>query len=184
MNWTRASIGVAGAAALIALFAFGMKQDPRDIGASPLKGRVAPQFTMQVMNGKDSVRLGELRGQVVVLNFWASWCLECRDEHAVLQEAAALYQPQGVKFYGVLYNDSPENGNGYLSEMGGQAYPTLLDPKTRVAIDYGVYGVPETFFIAPDGHIASKKVGPITPAEIDSNLRQLVAQAQTGSKRP
>ncbi len=184
MNWTRAIIGLVAALAIIALFAFGMRQDPRDIGASPLKGRSAPAFAMQVMGQQDSVRLADLRGQVVVLNFWASWCLECRDEHAVLQEAAALYQPQGVKFYGVLYNDSPQNGQGYLTEMGGQAYPTLLDPKTRVAIDYGVYGVPETFFIAPDGHIASKKVGPITPTEIDTNIRQLMAQAQTGSKRP
>lgn len=184
MNWTRAGIGLAAALALIALFAFGMRQDPRDIGASPLKGRVAPPFAMQVMGGADSVRLGDLRGKVVVLNFWASWCLECRDEHAVLQEAAALYEPKGVKFYGVLYNDNPENGQGYLTEMGGQVYPTLLDPKTRVAIDYGVYGVPETFFIAPDGHIASKKVGPITPAEIDSTLRQLLAQAPTASSHP
>ncbi len=184
MNWTRAAIGAAAAGALFVVFAMNIHSDPRDIGASPLKGRAAPPFAMKVMDGQDSVRLADLRGQVVVLNFWASWCLECRDEHAVLQEAAALYQPQGVKFYGVLYNDSPENGRGYLTEMGGQAYPTLLDPKDRIAIDYGVYGVPETFYIAPDGHIASKKVGPISPQEIDTNIRQLMAQVQSGSKRP
>ena len=181
MNWKRAAIGMAGAGAIIALFAFGMKQDPRDIGASPLKGRTAPAFALKVMDGPDSVRLADLRGKVVVLNFYASWCLECRDEHAVLQEAAAAYVPKGVQFFGVLYNDNPENGRSYLQEMGGQAYPTLLDPRTRTAIDYGVYGVPETFFISPDGHVASKKVGPITPAEIDSAIRQLMAQVQTGS---
>jgi len=183
MNWNRALLGVAGACALIVLFYFGMHQDPRDIGASPLKGRAAPAFAMEVMGAPDSVSLAGMRGKVVVLNFWASWCLECRDEHAVLQEAAAQYMPQGVKFYGVLYNDNAANGQEYLTEMGGQVYPTLLDPKTRTAIDYGVYGVPETFFIAPDGRVAFKKVGPITPQEMDATLKPLLAEAQMAPQK-
>lgn len=177
MNWRRALFGVLAASPVIALFAFGMTRDPKSI-PSPLPGRAAPAFALQLMGARDSVRLADLRGQVVVLNFWASWCLECRDEHETLQEAAALYTPRGVKFYGVLYNDSPENGQGYITEMGGQSYPTLLDPKTRTAIDFGVYGVPETFFIAPDGRVAYKQVGPVTLAGMDRILAPLLAQAE------
>lgn len=178
MNWRRALWGVIPALLLIGLFAFGMTRDPKDLGPSPLRNKAAPPFALQLMGGKDSVRLADLRGKVVVLNFWASWCLECRDEHETLQESAALYSPKGVKFYGVLYNDSPENGQGYINEMGGQAYPTLLDPKTRTAIDFGVYGVPETFFIGPDGRVAYKQVGPITLAAMDRILAPLIAQAE------
>lgn len=179
MNWRRALWGILPALVVIALFAFGMTKDPRDLGPSPLRDKAAPQFALQVLGTpRDSIRLAQLRGQVVVLNFWASWCLECRDEHESLQEAAALYTPKGVKFYGVLYNDTPENGQGYITEMGGQAYPTLLDPKTRTAIDYGVYGVPETFFIAPDGRVAYKQVGPVSLAAMDKILAPLIAQAE------
>ena len=145
--------------------------------------RIALMRYEEVMGAPDSVSLAGMRGKVVVLNFWASWCLECRDEHAVLQEAAAQYMPQGVKFYGVLYNDNAANGQEYLTEMGGQVYPTLLDPKTRTAIDYGVYGVPETFFIAPDGRVAFKKVGPITPQEMDATLKPLLAEAQMAPQK-
>jgi cytochrome c biogenesis protein CcmG/thiol:disulfide interchange protein DsbE len=177
MNWRRAAYAAIAALPVIALFAFGMTRDPKSI-PSPLPGRTAPAFALQVMGARDSVRLASLRGQVVVVNFWASWCLECRDEHETLQEAAALYTPKGVKFYGVLYNDSPENGQGYIAEMGGQAYPTLLDPRTRTAIDFGVYGVPETFFIGPDGRVAFKQVGPVDLAAMDKILVPLLAQAE------
>ncbi len=184
MNWRRALWGVAGVLPVIALFLYGMGQDPKAI-KSPLPGRAAPSFAMAVMGTpKDTVRLADLRGKVVVLNFWASWCLACRDEHETLQEASALYGAKGVKFYGVLYNDTPENGQGYIQEMGGQAYPTLLDPKTRTAIDYGLYGVPETFFIAPDGRVAYKQVGPVTLEGMDRILRPLIAQTAGSQGNP
>ncbi len=178
MNWRRASWGILAVVPVIGLFAYGMTQDPKAI-KSPLPGRAAPQFAMAVMgDAKDTVRLADMRGKVVVLNFWASWCLACRDEHETLQEAAAIYSAKGVKFYGVLYNDTPENGQGYINEMGGQGYPTLLDPKTRTAIDYGLYGVPETFFISPDGRVAYKQVGPVTLDGMDKILEPLIAQAE------
>ncbi len=179
MNWLRASIGIAVALALVALFAFGLRpsHDPRDIGKSPLPGHVAPTFAMQLMGGSDTVRLTEMRGKVVVLNFWASWCLECRTEHAALQEVASAYGQKGVKFYGVLYNDNAANGRAYIDEMGGQVYPTLLDPSDRIAIDYGVYGVPETFYIGADGKVAFKTVGPTTVADMQIKLDSLLAKA-------
>ncbi len=179
MSWRRAVFGIVGACALVALFAYGLRpgHDPRDIGKSPLPGHMAPTFAMQLMGARDTVRLTDLRGQIVVLNFWASWCLECRTEHAALQEIANTYTPRGVKFYGVLYNDNADNGRAYIDEMGGQVYPTLLDPRTRTAIDYGVYGVPETFYITPDGRVAYKTVGPTTVTDMQAKLDSLMSRA-------
>ncbi|MBX6362281.1 MAG: redoxin domain-containing protein [Gemmatimonadetes bacterium] len=162
MNWKRSLVAAAAVVPVVGLFYYGMGQDPKAI-PSPLPGRPAPPFALNAMGTADTVRLADLKGQVVVLNFWASWCLACRSEHEVLREAAARYGPRGVRFYGVLYNDTPENGAAYIAEMGGQSYPTLLDPQTRTAIDYGLYGVPETFIIGPDGRVVYKQVGPVTP---------------------
>lgn len=172
MNWWRS----AGVAVLVvpalALLAFGLTRDPRRI-PSPLPGRAAPEFALEVMRGPeslrpefpqpgDTVRLSDHRGEIVVLNYWASWCLACRDEHPLLMAAAQRYAPRGVRFYGILYNDTEENARSFIREMGGQGYPTLLDPGTRTAIDYGVYGVPETYFVGRDGWVAHKQIGPVT----------------------
>lgn len=171
---------------VVALLAFGLTRDAREI-PSPLPGRPAPEFALTVMDmtglgapatpaAGDTVRLGDHRGDVVVLNFWASWCLACRDEHRALSQAADAYRDRGVHFYGVLYNDSPGNAQRWILGMGGQRYPTLLDPGSRTAIDYGLYGVPETFFIGRDGRVAHKHVGPVTPALLDEWIEGLLAE--------
>ncbi len=175
MNWKRAGIGIGAAIPVVALLSFGLTRDPSLI-PSPLPGKAAPTFALRTMDAGDSIRLADLHGQVVVLNFWASWCLACRDEHATLAEAAALYQPLGVRFFGVLYDDSPGNGKAYIQEMGGQGYPTLLDPETRTAISYGLYGVPETFFIARDGRVAYKQIGPVSLDGMRKILDPLLAE--------
>ncbi|MCC6928785.1 MAG: redoxin domain-containing protein [Gemmatimonadaceae bacterium] len=184
MNWKRAGIAAAVAVPIIGLLGFGMTRDPKDI-PSPLPGREAPLFTMAVFaegTGEqhratgDTIRLADHKGEVVVLNFWASWCLACRDEHETLSQVAEVYARRGVKFYGVLYNDQPQNGTRWIAEMGGQSYPSLQDPRTRVAIDYGLYGVPETFFIGRDGRVAYKHVGPVTATVLASKLDSLLAQ--------
>lgn len=128
----------------------------------------------------DTIRLAALRGQVVVLNFWASWCLPCRDEHEALTSAARVYRGEGVRFLGVLYDDTPENARRWIRSMGGTSYPTLLDPGSRTAIDYGLYGVPETFFIAPDGRVASKYVGPVTRTLLVRRIEALL-RAEAGA---
>ena len=159
MNWKRATIAAGGALVLVALLAFGMTKDPGEI-PSPLPGKAAPSFALQVLDQADKVDLAALRGEVVVLNFWASWCLNCRQEHSALSRVAKMYEGKGVRFYGVIYNDSPENATRWIAEMGGQSYPALVDDKARTAIDYGLYGVPETFFISKDGRVAYKQIGP------------------------
>ena len=196
MNWRRSTFGAAIALPIIALLAFGMTRDPRDI-PSPLPGREAPDFTLASFmsagtggaRGGDSVHLASMRGDVVVVNVWASWCLACRDEHPVLREIGRRYAGTDVHFLGVLYNDNVENGRRWISEMGGQSYPALADPGARTAIDYGVYGVPETFFVGRDGRVAYKHTGPITEAVLLAKIEELrrvrpVAATTAASPQP
>ena len=184
MNWKRAFVAVALLVPVIALLAYGTTRDPKTI-VSPLPGKAAPDFSLAVFapgegplarSIGDTARMAEHRGNVVVLNFWASWCLQCRDEHVDLSNTAKAYYDRGVRFYGLLYNDQPAFGLKWIEEMGGQAYPSLLDPRTRTAIDYGLYGVPETFIVTGDGRVAYKHIGPISERllsqKIDSLLRE------------
>jgi cytochrome c biogenesis protein CcmG/thiol:disulfide interchange protein DsbE len=127
---------------------------------SPLEGNVAPEFNLQTMDG-DTIRLADLSGKAVVLNFWASWCIPCRQEHDVLKLTESTYDPEQALVLGVVYQDTEENARRFLAALGGE-WTHLLDPTQRTAIDYGVYGVPETFFISPDGQIAHKQVGPVS----------------------
>ncbi|MCC6318470.1 MAG: redoxin domain-containing protein [Gemmatimonadaceae bacterium] len=183
MNWRRASIAGAIALPIIALLAYGTTRDPKAV-PSQLPGRQAPDFALPIFaKGEasqaraegDTVRLSQFQGQVVVLNFWASWCLPCRAEHRALSDAAVDYEKQGVKFLGVLYDDTPDNGKRWIVEMGGQPYPSLEDSRKRTAIDYGLYGVPETFFIGRDGRVAYKHIGPVTDALLAAKLDSLLA---------
>jgi cytochrome c biogenesis protein CcmG, thiol:disulfide interchange protein DsbE len=183
LNWRRSVAGSAIALPLVALLGFGLTRDPRAI-PSPLPGRVAPEFRLPVLRPGDypaaritgdTALLSRHRGQVVVLNYWASWCLACRDEHAALSNVAREYAGRGVQFFGPVYNDTPANAARWIDAMGGQAYPSLLDPGSRTAIDYGLYGVPETFFIDRDGTVAYKHVGPVTEALLRRKIDSLRA---------
>ena len=178
MNWKRAAIATLAAAPVLALFAFGFTRNPSEI-PSPLPGRPATPFALPVFapgepplarEVGDTVRLGDLAGNVVVVNFWASWCLACRDEHEALSETARAYAGKPAQFIGVLYHDRPANGLQWIERMGGQSYPSVTDDRSRMAINYGLYGVPETFIIDPSGRIAYKHIGPITA----SVLRQWI----------
>ncbi len=184
MNWKRAFLFTAGVGLpVMALLSYGMTRDPRNI-PSPLPGREAPAFTRAVfapgndsvlrMSIGDSVRLAEHRGHIVVVNFWASWCLPCRDEHEALSQVANRYATTGVKFYGLLYNDFERNAIKWIADMGGQAYPALADPGARAAIDYGLYGVPETFVVDQMGRVARKYTGPVTAVQLVRLLDSLM----------
>jgi cytochrome c biogenesis protein CcmG, thiol:disulfide interchange protein DsbE len=182
MNWKRATITTGLLLPVIGLLAFGLTRDPKAID-SPLPGKPAPDFTLSVFapgEGQlalavgDTVTLADHRGGIVVLNFWASWCLQCRDEHEDLSNTARAYFDRGVRFYGLLYNDQQSFGLKWIQEMGGQAYPSLLDPRTRTAIDYGLYGVPETFLVTGDGRVVYKHIGPISEQFLSQKLDSLI----------
>ena len=187
MNWRRAIVAGIFTVPVVGLFMFGLRHDPREI-PSPLPGNPAPPFALAVFApGQpplarpigDTVRLAELRGQVVVLNFWASWCLACRDEHVTLSAVARQYAGKPVRFVGSLYQDQPSAGTAWIAEMGGQSYPSVQDPRARTAIDYGLYGVPETFFIGADGRIAHKITGPAEAAVVTRVVDSLLAASSS-----
>ncbi len=175
MNWKRSLIGAAVAIPVVTLLAYGLTQDPTEL-PNTMPGKTAPDFALAVMDAeRDSVRLSDMRGEVVVLNFWASWCVACRGEHHILTSAATTYQTRGVRFYGVLYKDATSLARNWIAEMGGQAYPNLLDPGSHIAIEYAVSMVPETVIIGPDGKIAHKQMGPVTDSLMRVKLDSLLA---------
>ncbi len=170
MNWKRVAIALLAVVPVIALFAFGFTRDPAQI-PSPLPGKKAPPFNLAVVSpGEgllaksvgDTIRLPDLAGKIIVLNFFASWCMPCRTEHAALSSMARYYADKPIQFIGVLYNDEPAAGLRWIAEMGGMSYPAVTDVESRTAIDYGLYGVPETFIIDPHGTVAHKELGPVT----------------------
>ena len=170
MTWKQIAIPSA-AIPIIAFLGYGLTRDPNVI-ESPLPGRVAFDFTAPTLGG-DTVRISDFRGKVVLLNFWASWCLPCLDEHPALVEAEQRYRDSGFQLLGVIYQDSPENAARWLEQMGG-SWPSLVDLNSRIAIDYGLYGVPETFFIGRDGRIAYKHIGPLSRQVVKSWVERLL----------
>jgi cytochrome c biogenesis protein CcmG/thiol:disulfide interchange protein DsbE len=175
MNPRRALLGAAIALPIIALLAYGLTRDPREIPTT-LRGQPAPLFTLPTLNGQDTLSLADYRGRVVVVNFWASWCVPCRVEHEPLNEAERAFRDRGVAFLGVLYQDRPADAIKWLQDLGGQDYPTVDDENGRVAIDYGLSGVPETFIIDADGIVAHKQIGPfLSAADIARILEPILA---------
>ncbi|MGH2725169.1 MAG: TlpA family protein disulfide reductase [Actinomycetota bacterium] len=161
----RSRIGVVaavavGIAALAGLLGFGLTREP-GVLRSALVGRPAPDFELRTLDGGRTIGLDGLRGQVVVVNFWASWCTECRIEHPALAEVWRRYRDRGVVVLGIPFHDTEEDSRRYLRELGGD-WPILADPGARTALSFGVYGIPETYVIGPDGRISSRHVGPVT----------------------
>lgn len=147
---------------------------------SPLIGQPAPDVTLPTLGGPGSVSLTELRGQIVVVNFWASWCVPCRNEHPVLVAANDAYRDSGVTFVGVNFQDQKSSAIAFLDELGrGEGYRYVTDPGSRAAVEFGVYGVPETFFIDRTGTIVAKITG-----ESNSQLLAQVLDSILAGREP
>jgi cytochrome c biogenesis protein CcmG/thiol:disulfide interchange protein DsbE len=153
----RYAIPAAILAALIALFAIGLTKDPSRI-PSPLIGKAAPVFNLPTLDGKGFSSVTGLAGRVHVVNFWASWCGPCLEEHPLMLEEART----GVPIVGIDYKDEPADAQGWLARHGNPFSLVAQDLDGRTAIDWGVYGVPETFVVNASGTIVFKHVGPMT----------------------
>jgi cytochrome c biogenesis protein CcmG, thiol:disulfide interchange protein DsbE len=185
VSWKRAGIAMVVGIPILMLFMFGLRRgDPRLI-PSPLVDQPAPDFALPVIaldpsspqeTTGDTIQLSALRGNVVVVNFFASWCVPCRIEHRGLSRAARAYADREVRFLGVVYNDNVPAVRTYVRQLGGQEYPALLDPGQRVAIDYGLVGVPETFFVRKDGTVSRKVFSAVSEQELFEEIEKLLAE--------
>ncbi|HUJ74886.1 MAG TPA: redoxin domain-containing protein, partial [bacterium] len=163
-------------AALVAMFTYGFTVNPKLV-PSPLVGKPAPPFALKQLNGPGQVSLAELKGTPVILNFWASWCLACQDEAHVLEGAYRKYDEQAhqVRVIGVAIQDAPQPALEFAHKFGKTYFLALDNGAGEVSLSYGLYGVPETFFIDRQGRVFCKQIGPLTPQTIDRSVRQLMA---------
>lgn len=156
--------------ALLGLLAWGL----RKVQAGPRDSGMAPDFTITGFDGK-TVALSELRGQVVIINFWASWCLPCREEAAYLEKTWREYEGQGVVFIGVDWVDTEKEARAYIDEFD-ITYINGPDIGTRIAQAYNIQGVPETFFVAKNGELRSVHIGPLKSPQLDEKIEELLAE--------
>ena len=156
----------------ITLLAFGFTTDPKKV-PSPLLGRPAPDFQVNELNGEQKFSLSEFKGKPVVLNFWASWCAECRTEAVILED---FFQKYGVNkkqlvMIGIAIQDTPKKAKAFARHFGKTYLLGLDDDAGNIALDYGIYGVPETFFIDPEGNIFHKTIGMVTKELMEQKFK-------------
>jgi len=164
--------------ALIAVFALNINRDP-SLVQSVLINKPAPAFSLPAVEGLPvpGFDTRKLEGQVTVVNVFASWCIPCRDEHPVLE---ALKQKTGVPLYGINQKDAPDQAAAFLAQLGNPYDAIGADRDGRTSIDWGVYGVPETFIVDARGVIRFKHTGPLAMEDIDREIVPAIARAKAG----
>lgn len=160
MNRVVLLVGSVLTAALLFILFAGLGKDPSAID-SPLVGKSAPPFALKAVGTGQTIDLTQHRGKPLVLNFWATWCRPCWDEHPTLTESAQAMGNR-VQFIGVVFQDDEKKILDFLRQRGS-AYPTVVDDRGKTAIAYGIGGVPETFFLDAQGTIVAKHSGPLSP---------------------
>ena len=171
----RWSIPLAVFVVLVAFLWVGLGRDPREV-PSPLIGKPAPQFRLAKLHSPDeTISTGDLKGKVWLLNVWASWCVSCRQEHPLLMQLA---KANIVPVYGLDYKDDAGDGRRWLAQNGDPYVASIVDRDGRVGIDYGVYGVPETFLIDKAGVVRYKQIGPITAEALQQKILPMVRDLQ------
>src|SRR5512146_1437693 len=166
---------------VVAVFlGIGLTLNPREV-PSPLIGKPVPVFGLPPVQGRTlGLATADLRGQVSLVNVFASWCVACREEHPVMMELA---KAGTVPLHGLNYKDKPDDAKAWLDQLGDPYTRTGADVNGRVAIDWGVYGVPETFVVDREGRIAYKHIGPVTPVVWNDKLLPLIRKLRAGSSR-
>ena len=162
-RWVITGAFVIVCVAVLAIFATGFGKDPHEVPFG-MKGKPAPAFTLRDLTTDKPVSLSDFKGKPVVINFWATWCGPCQQEHPYLEWAQREYGDK-VVFLGMIFEDTPDNARKFLAQHGAP-FPELIDPNSMTSVAYGVAGVPETYFITADGMILDKHVGPIWPQKI------------------
>ena len=157
--------------ALLGLLAWGLIETR----AGPVQSGIAPDFTLTSFSG-ENLTLSDLHGQVVVINFWASWCPPCREEAAYLEQTWRKYKDQGVVFIGVDYLDTETEALAYIEEFD-ITYFNGPDLRTSISQAYKIQGVPETFYVAKNGELRSLKIGPLVSPELDQKIEELLAES-------
>lgn len=161
------------AAMLALVLAWGLTRDPSDL-PSTLIGKPVPDFTLPPVKGRTlGLSSADLKSEVSLVNVFASWCVACREEHPLFMRLAA----QGtVPLHGLNYKDQPDDAEKWLDSLGDPYARTGADISGRVAIDWGVYGVPETFVIGADGRVAYKHIGPVSEEALTGTILPLVEE--------
>jgi cytochrome c biogenesis protein CcmG/thiol:disulfide interchange protein DsbE len=180
MPWRRLAITALIIGPILGLLAFGFTRDARYI-TSPLLAKPAAPFTVTLFDGR-KITLDELRGKAIFLNFWASWCPPCRAEARDLEAAWQKVKDKNMVFIGVALQDTDKNSLEFLKEFE-VTYPNGKDVSGKIAVDYGTWGIPESFFIDPQGRITYKHVGGIRAALVLTKLEEAaksIASAQEG----
>ncbi len=147
------------------------RRDPHDIRTGTV-GKPAPAFTLPNLDGTGTISLERYKGKVVVLNFWASWCVPCKEENPALTDFWERYRGTNVVLLGVVFQDSTNAAREYTARLGN-TWPTAVDESGQVALSYGVFGPPETYFIGADGVIAGRHIGPIDAATLINGVETL-----------
>ncbi len=155
---------------LVGFLAVGLQRDPREV-PSPLVGKAAPAFALPVLTTPDKrFSPADMKGKVWLLNVWASWCVSCRDEHPVLVD---LSKRKLIPVLGLNYKDKPDEAQRWLQQFGDPYQLSVVDADGRIGIDYGVYGVPETYLIDGAGVIRFKQIGPVTREILEGKILPL-----------
>ena len=171
-------VPVAALLAMLGLLIFGLTNDPRAI-PSPFIDKPAPAFSLRTLHDPEKTMSEvDLKGEVSLVNVWASWCVACRHEHDLLVDLAR----QGkVRIIGLNYKDEEADAKLWLQRLGDPYEVTLVDRDGRAGIDWGVYGVPETFVVDRDGVVRHKQIGPLTPDNLRETILPLLSRLQEGS---
>lgn len=163
-------------ALMVGLLGYGLTLDPKKV-PSPLIDKAAPDFTLSRLHRPEiQISNNDFMGQVWVLNVWASWCVSCRAEHVVITRLAEMNLSPIV---GLNYKDQPADAKRWLRQLGDPYAVSLMDSDGRVGIDWGVYGVPETFVIGKDGLIKYKHIGPVTNESLEADIIPVLKQLQS-----
>jgi cytochrome c biogenesis protein CcmG/thiol:disulfide interchange protein DsbE len=180
MKWRVTIALVVVCLGLLVVLYKGFGSNPREVPFM-LKGQPAPAFTLPMLDSSQQVTLEQFKGRPVVINFWASWCGPCKMEHPVLEWGQREFGEQ-AQFLGIVFEDTEDNARQFLAQYGA-SFPQLVDQRSTVAVDYGVAGVPETYFIDTQGIIRGKHVGPIDPRSLAEWLKKLSAGSPTAHEQ-